>query len=135
MGYIQHIRTAAYHPSSNGLAERYVQTIKEGLKKTTDGTIKSRVASPLSYRITPQSTTGVSPAELMFRKKLRIRLTNPGKPSKAAWPNRSRIMTFTQSSKTSKKVYMLVYVFNNLKTPKWLPGIIQRKTGPVSFCC
>jgi len=28
---------------------------------------------------------------------------------------------------------MSVYVFNNLGTPKWLPGIIQRKTGPVSF--
>jgi len=30
---IQHIRMSAYHPSSNGLAERYVQTVKESLKK------------------------------------------------------------------------------------------------------
>jgi len=28
---------------------------------------------------------------------------------------------------------MSVYAINNLGTPKWLPGIIQRKSGPVSF--
>ena len=29
---IKHIRTAAYHQSSNGQAERYVQTVKNGLE-------------------------------------------------------------------------------------------------------
>jgi len=28
---------------------------------------------------------------------------------------------------------MSVYVFNNLETPKWLPGIIQKKPCSVSF--
>jgi len=67
----------AYHPipSSNGLAERYIQTVKEGLKKTTAGTIESRVARLLfRYRIMPQSMTGVSPAELMFGRKIRTHL-------------------------------------------------------------
>lgn len=65
---IQHIRKSTYHPSSNGLAKRYVQTVK-GLKKMIAGTIESRVARFLSrYRVTPQSTTGVSPAELIGRK-------------------------------------------------------------------
>ena len=55
---IQQVRTSAYHPSSNGLAERYVQTVKQGLKKITLGSMESRVARLLSrYRVTPQSTT------------------------------------------------------------------------------
>ena len=29
---IKHVRTAAYHQSSNGQAERYVQTVKNGLE-------------------------------------------------------------------------------------------------------
>ena len=29
---IKHIRTAAYHQSSNGQAERYIQTVENGLE-------------------------------------------------------------------------------------------------------
>ena len=32
---IKHVRCASYHPSSNGLAERAVQTIKSGVEKVT----------------------------------------------------------------------------------------------------
>ena len=31
---VKHIRSVPYHPASNGLAERDVQTLEEGLKKT-----------------------------------------------------------------------------------------------------
>ena len=38
---IQHLRTAAYHSSSNGLAERYIQIVKHGRKKITSGSVES----------------------------------------------------------------------------------------------
>ena len=59
-----------YHPSSNGLAERAMQTFKQGLKKMKYGTLQTKISRFLfSYRTTPQSTTGVSPAELLMGRK------------------------------------------------------------------
>ncbi|XP_061131311.1 uncharacterized protein K02A2.6-like, partial [Syngnathus typhle] len=72
---ISHVRSAPFHPSSNGLAERPVQTFKEGMKKMKEGTIQTRLSRFLfSYRITPHATTGLSPAELMMSRRLRSAL-------------------------------------------------------------
>ena len=66
---IHHIRTSPYHPSSNGLAECAVQKFKS-LKKL-EGNVKTRLFTFLApYRVTPHSTTELSPAELLMERKL-----------------------------------------------------------------
>ena len=72
---IHHILIAHYHPASNGLAERGVQTFKGGYRKLSEGTVEDRIARfLLQYRVTANTTTGMSPAELMFGRRLRTRL-------------------------------------------------------------
>lgn len=78
---MKHITSSPYYPATNGLAERAIQILKKGLKKVTSGSLQTRLAQILmSYRITLQSTTGASPAELLFGRQPRTRL-DPLKPN------------------------------------------------------
>ena len=64
---IRHVTSAPYHPSTNGLAERDMQTFKEHIKRSTQASLQSRISRfLLTYRNTQHSTTGVSPAELLL---------------------------------------------------------------------
>lgn len=69
----------AYHPASNGAAERTVQTVKSSLMKQVladkaSVTLQHRLANfLLMYRSTPHTVSGVSPAELFLKHQLRTR--------------------------------------------------------------
>ena len=134
---IHHITSAPYHPSSNGLAERAVQTVKQGLKKLREGSVKDRVARFLfAYRNTPQSTTGNSPAELLFGRKLNTRFDQL-KPDVFTTVQRNqqrqKFNHDNHSSQRSIKKGDLVYTRNYSAGQMWLPGKIVKQTGPVSF--
>ena len=61
----------------NGEAEHCVQTFKKSLKttKSDPGNLQFKLAQfLLSYRSTPHSTTGLSPAELFLKRPLKTRL-------------------------------------------------------------
>lgn len=59
---IQHIRSAPYHPATNELAERFVQTMKQALASSQSTQSLNRRLSTflLSYRNTLHATTSVS---------------------------------------------------------------------------
>ena len=73
---IRHIRSAPYHPATNGLAERFVQTFKNAMKASnSERPLDQRVAQfLLRYRNTPHTTTNTSPAMLLLKRPLRTRL-------------------------------------------------------------
>ena len=73
---IRHLYSAPYHPSSNGLAERGVQTVKMMLKKNSGGSLQSRLNRSLfAYRSTPNAS-GKTPAEIVFGRQIRTKLTS-----------------------------------------------------------
>ena len=72
---IKQITSVPYHHASNGMAERAVQIMKQGLKKNTQGSICTQLARILkAYQLTPYSTTGMSPAEMLLGRHPKSRL-------------------------------------------------------------
>ena len=66
---IQHIRITPYHPSSNGLTEWAVQSFKDAMKRlsATPANVETKILQFLfRYCITPHTTAGISPAELLM---------------------------------------------------------------------
>ena len=134
---IRHITSVPYHPSSNGLAERYVQTFKSAMKKDHSIDLHQQLATfLLRYRTTPHTTTGTSPAELLMGRRLtthldlmRPNISNRVKKAqerqKQQHDRTSKDRTFTSGDK--------VFVKNFREGPNWLTGTIITSTGPVSY--
>ena len=75
--HIKHIRSAPYHPASNGLAERFIQSLKTGLKASVDSglSLQQWLANYLlTYQSSPHTTTGVSPCSLFLHRQVRTHL-------------------------------------------------------------
>ena len=70
MLHIQPIRTTPYHPQTDGLVERFNQTLKSMLRKTAvkEGLDWDKMLPYVlfAYREVPQTSTGFSPFELLY---------------------------------------------------------------------
>ena len=73
--HIQPIRTSPYHPQTDGVVERFNQTLKSMLRKyaTEAGRDWDRLIPYVlfAYREVPQSSTGFSPFELLYGRPVR----------------------------------------------------------------
>ena len=135
---IRHIKVFPYHPSSNGLAERAVKTFKEGIKKSGNfQSIECCVARVLfQYRITPHSTTGVSPAELLMGRRIRshLDLVQPNLSNQVELKQEAQKKYYDRHAKA--RTFELndpVFVKNPSSGPPWLSGHITEIRGPVSY--
>jgi len=73
----KHIRCVLYHPSSNGCAERIVQTFKRAISSGSHRNLSREqqlTSFLLTYRTSTHSTTGVSPCKLFLNRDLRTHL-------------------------------------------------------------
>lgn len=132
---IKHTTLALFHPATNGLAERFVQTLKQGLRasKRDGGTMQTSLSQFLaSYRNTLHVITGESPAVLMFGRSLRTRLDlmKPSrrnevlnKQAKMLYGGRERQVTAGQE----------VMARDYRRGGKWAYGIVQAQSGPRSY--
>ena len=134
---IRHLTSVPYHPASNGLAERAVQTFKAAMKKLSTGSLEDRVMKVLfKYCITPQSTTGQSPSELLFGRRLRshLDLLRPDLSSKVRQKQNSQKQAHDHhAQERSFTVDDKVFAKNYGNGSPWLPGVIFSKRSDTSL--
>jgi len=122
---INHLTTAPFHPASNGLAERFVQTFKTSVgKNLKDGySVKTAVTKYLSsYCFTPNSE-GKSPAELLHGRPVRTILSQLFEKQ-------------TESQHIEPKKYspnQKVFAKNYARGEKWIKAVIDRSVGRMVF--
>ena len=134
---VKQITSSPYHPSSNGLAERAVQTCKSALKKMDGSSLDIKVQRfLLNYRTTPQGTTGIPPCHLLMGRQLRTRLDQVI-PDLAKHVQDAQLTQKQYHDEHTKDCNFLpgqrVLVRNYTGSPCWLPGIIKTVLGPVSY--
>ncbi|UYV72211.1 K02A2.6-like [Cordylochernes scorpioides] len=125
----------AYHPQSNGLAERAVRTIKTALdknKRKIGDTIQDTLSKVLlAYRSTPHVTTGKTPSELFIGRVLRTRvsLIHPSLASRVR-DQQARQMKYDRRAHLEEfQIDDLVWCKNFRGGDKWIPGKIVGKKG------
>ena len=133
---LRHVKSAPYHPSTNGLVERAVQTFKRAMKKQS-GTLQTRLSRFLfKYRTTPHTTTGISPSELRWGTKLRSHLTllQPDVRKTVRYAQHKQMVRCDQHARQrSVEIDDDVFVrnYSNSKLP-WTAGKVIESTSPIS---
>lgn len=133
---IKHTLTPPYSPQTNGSAERAVQTVKGCLKKKLADEVAGVIPMMsfqrkvddflITYRSTPTSTTGVSPAEKFLGRTIRTRLSLLRPEGKALpKPTSNSVRTFEDGDP--------VWVRNFVGRQKWLPGEVIRRQGLLKY--
>jgi hypothetical protein len=143
---VRHVVSAPYHPATNGAAERTVQTVKSALKKHlltqgTSGLAQKLQSFLLTYRTTPQSTTGRTPAELFMKRQLRTRfsLLRPNVHSDVI--RKQEIMKENHDKKSGQSVLDFqigeIVRVKNFRDglEKYGKGVIAKKAGTLSVSC
>ena len=126
---IHHICSPPYHPALNGLAE------PDSLRMDKSGTVSSQLSRFLLwYRITPHSTTGSSPSELMWGQSQRLRsrlyLVLPDAKQRPQEAQDSQKGAHDSHS-TDRQIQVndTVYVRNSGVGPQWLSGCVVGLQG------
>ena len=137
---IKHTLCPPYHPASNGLAERHVQTFKRLLEKADKKLpLQHKVANVLfHYRNTPHTTTGKTPSELFLKRAPRTQLSLVKPSLQRKVENKQAAIKKQRDGKNPKMrsfdLYQSVRV-RNVRGGKerWIPGTIVQIKGPLTY--
>lgn len=153
---IKHITSPPYHPSSNGLAERFIRTMKVGVNKLLEEGKDLKTALRIilrEYRASPHPDfDNQSPAYLFFHREMRspvdcikfkrsnllgskdekIPVDKPERNDPPLPPSSTDNSPLYEIDKHRLKEFKLgeaIWFRNYAGKPKWLPGKIKDRVG------
>ena len=132
---IIHKTSAPWHPATQGLVERFVQTFKLVMKSASadGGSLHQKIGSfLLQYRNAVHATTNESPAKLFLGRQLRSRLDliKPNIRDTVEKNTSSHSLNQNVLTLTKEKVMVGDYCDN---ANKWTDAKITEKTRPLSY--
>jgi len=133
---IKHTLIAPYHPSSNGEAERFVQTFKTAIRKAKRALQKTLCKFLLHYCSTPHATTGKTPAEIMFGRNIKTRLDLLHPRARVTLsPQIEKTMSEESPEKRCNELEVgdAVWIRNYRNSPRWIPGFVTIKYGARNY--
>ena len=112
--------------------------MKEGLRKNGNGgSLECQLARLLfQYRITPHSTTGVAPAELLFNRQIRSHISQVQPDLSSHVESKQLAQKRQHDVHCKERVFQIndpVFVKNFGSGPTWLSGIVKEVRGPLSY--
>ncbi|KAF7686487.1 hypothetical protein C0J45_22906 [Silurus meridionalis] len=131
---VKHITSAPYHPATNGLAERFVQTFKKAINAMDNDTIslQHKIDNFLfMYRNATHSTTGQTPAMMFLKRNLRSRL-DLIKPDVRRDVENKQFVHMNDRQARNFQVGQAVLA-RDYRLEKWQPGTITTRTGPLMY--
>ena len=133
---VQRVLVSPYHPDSDGLTERFVQTFKQAMESSVsdpERSLQQRLQNfLLTYRSTPRATTGSSPCKLFLNREVRTRLTLI-KPDLArrVLNQQGKMKQHHDMHAKSREMEICANVLarNHLTSQKWQPGVVLECTA------
>lgn len=132
---IRHTRSAPYHPATNGAAERLVQNLERSLKNADPHLSKEHQLSNflMTYRCTPHTATGASPAQLFIKRQLctRLALVKPDPESTMQKKKQQQDQETKPLRSFQSGDHVAVRQFRGPE--KWALGIVVQRLSPVGY--
>ena len=110
----KHRKITPHHPEANGEAERFMRTLNKTIRAATTErvNIKTRLPTFLRlYRATPHASTGVSPFEALYGRKMNFGIPSPTMPVSTTNPHpnnpnlHSQIVRNDEQAKLKMRTY------------------------------